>query len=86
MKKKNRICEYSKCSKEYHACFDSIRLGGWKSYCCTQEHYQKWQTEIKYHRGEDITGNPLIAKMVAEGALPDTLLPKQKKTEPNGVE
>lgn len=76
MRSKNRVCKYSKCSAKYRACPDSIRLGSWKSHCCKHEHYQKWQIEVAYFRGEDISGYPFIEDMVAEGSLPRSVLPE----------
>ncbi len=76
MPKTNRVCKYSKCNKEYFACSDSIRYGGIKAHCCSNEHFEKWQTEVRYFRGEDVLNSPYLEDMVLEGSLPESVLQK----------
>lgn len=78
MRQPNRVCKYSKCGKEYFACSDSIRLGGVKAHCCSNEHFSKWQIEVAYFRGQGVPQSPYLEGMVAEGALPESVLPKPK--------
>ena len=81
MPKPNRVCKYSNCSKEFFACNDSIRIGGYKAHCCSPEHFEKWQTEVLYFRGEDVSKSPYLAEMVSDGVLPESALPKKFKSK-----
>lgn len=45
----NRQCYF--CGKPYFACDSSLKLGSWKSSCCSPEHFQAWQIVLAVQSG-----------------------------------